>query len=74
MTAAYYNISCEYYRTGYLDILLICSLDISVEVYTLSLKERTKLRGLLEVMSSLPQFCYHHGTCLVDVSCRIVPS
>ena len=31
-------------------------LDVTVEVYTLSLKERTKLKGLLEVMSSSAEF------------------
>lgn len=30
--------------------------DITVEVYTLSLKERTKLKGLLEVVSSSAEF------------------
>ena len=31
-------------------------LDVTVEVYTLSLKERTKLKGLLEVVSSSADF------------------
>ena len=31
-------------------------LDVTVEVYTLSLKERTKLKGLLEVVSSSAEF------------------
>ena len=31
-------------------------LDATVEVYTLSLKERTKLKGLLEVVSSSAEF------------------
>ena len=31
-------------------------LDVTVEVYTLSLKERTKLKGLLEVVSSSEEF------------------
>ena len=35
---------------------LILSLDVTVEVYTLSLKERTKLKGLLEVVSSSAEF------------------
>ena len=35
---------------------LICLLDVTVEVYTLSLKERTKLKGLLEVVSSSAEF------------------
>ena len=30
--------------------------DVTVEVYTLSLKERTKLKGLLEVVSSSAEF------------------
>lgn len=30
--------------------------DVTVEVYTLSLKERTKLKGLLEVLSSSAEF------------------
>lgn len=32
------------------------SLDVTVEVYTLSLKERTKMKGLLEVVSSSAEF------------------
>lgn len=35
---------------------LIISVDVTVEVYTLSLKERTKLKGLLEVVSSSAEF------------------
>jgi len=35
---------------------LIRVLDVTVEVYTLSLKERTKLKGLLEVVSSSAEF------------------
>lgn len=31
-------------------------IDVTVEVYTLSLKERTKLKGLLEVVSSSAEF------------------
>jgi pre-mRNA-splicing helicase BRR2 len=31
-------------------------LDVTVEVYTLSLKERAKLKGLLEVVSSSAEF------------------
>ncbi|KAH9171837.1 hypothetical protein EDB89DRAFT_1968939, partial [Lactarius sanguifluus] len=30
--------------------------NVTVEVYTLSLKERTKLKGLLEVVSSSAEF------------------
>ena len=37
-------------------ILLTCVSDVTVEVYTLSLKERTKLKGLLEVVSSSAEF------------------
>ena len=36
--------------------ILIDFLDVTVEVYTLSLKERTKLKGLLEVVSSSAEF------------------
>ncbi|KAF7797360.1 hypothetical protein EIP86_008555 [Pleurotus ostreatoroseus] len=32
------------------------TIDVTVEVYTLSLKERTKLKGLLEVVSSSAEF------------------
>jgi Sec63 Brl domain len=35
---------------------LIIKLDVTVEVYTLSIKERTKLKGLLEVVSSSAEF------------------
>lgn len=35
---------------------LITKLDVTVEVYTLSLKESTKLKGLLEVVSSSAEF------------------
>ncbi|KAJ3992635.1 putative RNA helicase [Lentinula boryana] len=41
MIAAYYNISCKY---------------VTVEIYTLSLKQQTKLKGLLEVISSSAEF------------------
>lgn len=36
--------------------LPICAADVTVEVYTLSLKEKTKLKGLLEVVSSSAEF------------------
>lgn len=39
-----------------LNTLLTLPLDVTVEVYTLSLKERTKLKGLLEVVSSSAEF------------------
>ena len=57
MIAAYYNISCTY-RLHYKHsrFCLIIKLDVTVEVYTLSLKERTKLKGLLEVVSSSAEF------------------
>ena len=35
---------------------LICLLDVTVEVYTLALKERTKPKDLLEVVSSSGEF------------------
>ena len=37
-------------------MFLISITDVTVEVYTLSLKERTKLKGLLEVVSSSAEF------------------
>ncbi len=37
-------------------MLIVKYSDVTVEVYTLSLKERTKLKGLLEVISSLAEF------------------
>ena len=37
-------------------MFLISVADVTVEVYTLSLKERTKLKGLLEVVSSSAEF------------------
>lgn len=55
MIAAYYNISCEsppLMRYSFAK----CVADVTVEVYTLSLKERTKLKGLLEVVSSSAEF------------------
>ena len=55
MIAAYYNISCECHRLA-VSQWLIPLLDITVEVYTLSLKEHTKLKGLLEVVSSSAEF------------------
>jgi len=57
MIAAYYNISCKYYlRHSIEKFLILLLLDVTVEVYTLSLKERTKLKGLLEVVSSSAEF------------------
>ena len=53
MIVAYYNISCEFVDLPRVDFTLNELLsDVTVEVYTLSLKERTKLKGLLEVISS----------------------
>jgi len=37
-------------------MFLFIYLDVTVEVYTLSLKERTKMKGLLEVVSSSAEF------------------
>ena len=57
MIAAYYNISCKYHFRSCVEIFLnLLRLDVTVEVYTLSLKERTKLKGLLEVVSSSAEF------------------
>jgi pre-mRNA-splicing helicase BRR2 len=57
MIAAYYNISCKYHFRSCIDnFLILLLLDVTVEVYTLSLKERTKLKGLLEVVSSSAEF------------------
>jgi pre-mRNA-splicing helicase BRR2 len=55
MIAAYYNISCTF-TSQYLYSRLTLESDVTVEVYTLSLKERTKLKGLLEVVSSSAEF------------------
>ena len=44
-----------HYLTSIFD-LLTSVVDVTVEVYTLSLKERTKLKGLLEVVSSSAEF------------------
>ena len=57
MIAAYYNISCRSSFSFQSNLLLTFTLlDVTVEVYTLSLKERTKLKGLLEVVSSSAEF------------------
>jgi pre-mRNA-splicing helicase BRR2 len=57
MITAYYNISCKYHFRSCIDnFLILLLLDVTVEVYTLSLKERTKLKGLLEVVSSSAEF------------------
>ena len=57
MIAAYYNISCKYCFESHIEkFLILLLLDVTVEVYTLSLKERTKLKGLLEVVSSSAEF------------------
>ena len=57
MITAYYNISCKYYFRSCIDnFLILLLLDVTVEVYTLLLKERTKLKGLLEVVSSSAEF------------------
>jgi pre-mRNA-splicing helicase BRR2 len=56
MIAAYYNISCTPSCSNDSTLFLTISTDVTVEVYTLSLKERTKLKGLLEVVSSSAEF------------------
>ena len=58
MIAAYYNISCKSRRRRLKrkDGLTPPLKDVTVEVYTLSLKERTKMKGLLEVVSSSAEF------------------
>jgi pre-mRNA-splicing helicase BRR2 len=56
MIAAYYNISCELTNVVAQCPLFNLDADVTVEVYTLSLKERTKLKGLLEVVSSSAEF------------------
>lgn len=55
MIAAYYNISCAYNRHGMLP-LAECFVDVTVEVFSLSLKGTTKLKGLLEIVSSSAEF------------------
>ena len=55
MIAAYYNISCGSIIMFSVSLSNV-KLDVTVEVYTLSLKERTKLKGLLEVVSSSAEF------------------
>lgn len=57
MIAAYYNISCEDRLAVEIWLLYLSIVtDATVEVYTLSLKETTKLKGLLEVVSSSTEF------------------
>lgn len=56
MIAAYYNISCEYIIPSCPRLVINLLPDVTVEVYTLSLKERTKLKGLLEVVASSAEF------------------
>lgn len=58
MIAAYYNISCKSQISVVVSSPPLTSflVDVTVEVYTLSLKERTKLKGLLEVVSSSAEF------------------
>lgn len=55
MIAAYYNISCQY-TPSFDTHETNPRTDVTVEVYTLSLKESTKLKGLLEVVSSSAEF------------------
>jgi hypothetical protein len=54
--AAYNNISCQSHFPQSLYLLTVKLSDVTVEVYTLSLKERTKLKGLPEVVSSTAEF------------------
>ncbi|KAF8886795.1 putative RNA helicase [Infundibulicybe gibba] len=54
MIAAYYNIHVRQLPSYYTSLTL--ATDVTVEVYTLSLKEKTKLKGLLEVVSSSAEF------------------
>jgi pre-mRNA-splicing helicase BRR2 len=56
MIAAYHNISCQSHYPRSLYLLTVKLSDVTVEVYMLSLKERTKLKGLLEVVSSSAEF------------------
>jgi hypothetical protein len=56
MIAAYDNISCQSHFPQSLYLLTVKLSDVTVEVYMLSLKERTKLKGLLEVVSSSAEF------------------
>jgi pre-mRNA-splicing helicase BRR2 len=53
MITAYYNISCESQVSFLFDISHI---EHRCHMYTLSLKERTKLKELLEVVSSSAEF------------------
>jgi hypothetical protein len=60
-----YNLQCRY-------SVLTVNLDVTVEVHTLSLKEHTKPKGVLEVVSSSAEFdtipIRHHKDALL---CRI---
>ena len=53
--AAYYNISCELPFTLW-HSRLISSIDITIDVFSMSINERTKLKGLLEIISSSTEF------------------
>lgn len=57
MIAAYYNISCTSLSRDSVPLILQLYLkDITVEVYTASLQEKTKLKGLLEIVSSSAEY------------------
>ena len=57
MIAAYYNISCKCsHGPCCCGSTLTNLLDVTIEVYTLLLKERMKLKGLLEIVSSSADF------------------
>src|ERR1700751_2879934 len=70
MIAAYYNISCKFLKSLVPYVCLILSVDIMVEVYTLSLKEQTKLKGLLKVVLLLAEFETAPIHCHKDVLLR----
>jgi len=58
-------------------VFLISVADVTIEVYILSLKERTKLKGLLEVVSSSVEFetipIHHHEDVLLHCIYNCVP-
>lgn len=54
--AAYYNISCLFFLATLQSYAELTISDVTVEVFTMSLKERTKLKGLLEIVSSSAEF------------------
>ena len=57
LIVAYYNISCKCsHGPCCRGSTLTNLLDVTIEVYTLLLKERMKLKGLLEIVSSSADF------------------